>query len=95
MPRAPRDSRIETRTARINLAIRNKPYWRQIERGLFIGYRCSSSTSAWVMRHAMGGRYVEDRVGTPDDRLEADGTVVLSYKQTLKAGEAIYAKPPW
>ena len=39
MARSLRDSRLETREARLRLKPRGKPYWRLIEPGLHLGYR--------------------------------------------------------
>lgn len=39
MARTVRDTNLETRTARLRLAPRRKPYWRVLKSGLHFGYR--------------------------------------------------------
>lgn len=86
MARLPREYRLETRDARVKLKARGEPYWRAIVPGTFIGYRKGKRASAWVIRQRAGfGGYAEARIGTPDDQADADGTVVLSYAQAVKA----------
>lgn len=86
MARLPREYRLETREARAKLKVRGEPYWRAIVPGTFLGYRKGKRSAAWVVRQraAIGG-YNEQRVGTPDDEADADGRVVLSYAQAVKA----------
>ncbi|WP_394694893.1 tyrosine-type recombinase/integrase [Pseudoxanthomonas japonensis] len=83
MARLPRESRLETREARIKLAARSEPYWRQIVPGTFVGYRKGKKAVAWVARQRQADGYIEQRIGTPDDHAPADGQVVLSYAQAV------------
>jgi integrase len=67
------------------LKARGEPYWRAIVAGTFIGYRKGKRASAWVARQrSTAGGYAEQRIGTPDDLVTADGAVVLSYAQAVK-----------
>lgn len=82
MARLTRDARLETRDARLRLAPRDNPYWRQIHVGLKIGYRKGTRSAVWIAKRLTeGGRYVKSRLGLADDRADADGTQVLSYAQ--------------
>jgi hypothetical protein len=47
MARTVRDANLETRTARLRLAIRTEPYWRKIV-GLIAGATCRTSTTRSV-----------------------------------------------
>jgi integrase len=86
MARLPREYRLETRDARAKLKVRGEPYWRAIVPGTFIGYRKGKRASAWILRQrAAFGGYAEERIGAPDDQADADGAVVLSYAQAVKA----------
>ena len=38
-----RDARLETREARLRLAVRRDPYFRQLEKGVSLGYRRTRS----------------------------------------------------
>lgn len=92
MPRAPRDHRLETPSARTRLKVRTEPYWRCIVPGLFIGYRRGKKSSAWVRRQRQAdGSYTETRLGIADDHAAADGMLVLSFAQAVK--QAQEAKP--
>src|SRR5829696_7650696 len=90
MARTVRDTRLETRTARLRLAPRSKPYWRSIETGLHIGYRrLSQGSGTWVARRFCGaGRYRERQLGTADDLQEADGATVLDFREAQDAARA-------
>lgn len=84
MARQPRDHRLETREARLKLAPRKEPYWRQIVPGTFLGYYRGARGSAWLVRQREGDGYRAQRIGTPDDHAAADGAVVLSYAQAVR-----------
>ncbi|WP_084788684.1 site-specific integrase [Bradyrhizobium sp. Cp5.3] len=84
MARRVLDTTLDTRTARSRLKARGKPYWRQLEPGLAIGYRKpSSGPGKWVVRHYLGDgdRYETDTFGTADDLSDPDGLAVLSFWQ--------------
>jgi hypothetical protein len=89
MPRSLRDNNLETRTARLRLEARGKPYWRLIQTGLHVGYRrLRRRGGTWIARRFVGsGRYVELSLGTADDFQEKDGTAVLDF------GAAQHAAP--
>jgi integrase len=65
------------------LKARGKPYYRQIEPGLHLGYRRRRSGSGtWETRHYIGDeRYQRERIGTADDASDADGVAVLDFWQ--------------
>lgn len=84
MARRVLDTTLDTRTARSRLRARGKPYWRQLEPGLAIGYRKpSSGPGKWVVRHYLGDgdRYETETFGTADDLSDPDGVAVLSFWQ--------------
>jgi integrase len=86
MARTVRDANLETRTARLRLAIRTEPYWRGLERAFALGYRRRGKGGTWLARRrpAAGG-YAEHKIGTSDDLQDADGIAVLDYGQAQKA----------
>jgi hypothetical protein len=84
MARRVQDTTLDTRTARSRLPARGKPYWRQLEPKLSIGYRKPlQGAGKWVVRHHLGGKneYKTDTFGTADDYSDPDGIVVLSFWQ--------------
>jgi hypothetical protein len=55
MSRTIRDSNLETRTARHRLSPRHDPYYRLIERGLYLGYRrLANQPGTWLVRRYNG-----------------------------------------
>jgi integrase len=83
MARRPRASRLETRTARLKLPVRLKPYdFTTISPGISVGYRRNVASGAWVLRAAdgHGGNWTK-RVGLADDFEDADGEHVLTFWQ--------------
>jgi hypothetical protein len=82
-----RDTNLETRTARLRLAPRRKPYWRVLESGLHLGYRrLKGGSGSWVSRRFMGdGRYLETRLSAADDFQESDGDTVHTFHQAQAA----------
>jgi integrase len=86
MARTVRDANLETRTARLRLAIRTEPYWRGLEKGFALGYRRRGKGGTWLARRRQAdGGYAEHRIGTTDDLQDADGVAVLDYGQAQKA----------
>jgi len=84
MPRKIRSSEIETRTQRLKLEPRRKPYFVRIAQGLSLGYRKprGQTDGTWVMRLADGKQGSNIKaVGFADDYRDADNDVVLTYDQ--------------
>lgn len=84
MARRVLDTTLDTRTARNRLKAAGKPYWRQLEPGLAIGYRKPlRGAGKWVVRHHAGGKndYVTETFGVADDLSDADGIAILSFWQ--------------
>lgn len=90
MARTIRDANLETRTARLRLAVRRDPYFRSIETGLALGYRRNKLGGVWIARRrdAETGKYVEASLGLADDSSDADGTTVLTYRDAIAAARA-------
>ncbi len=82
MARTVRDTNLDTRTARMRLAPRHKPYWRKIDQGSHVGYYKGQRGGAWIARYFLGdGKYAESKLGTADDVQDTDGIAVLSFSQ--------------
>ena len=89
MARTIRDTTLGTRADRGRLRPRGKPYYRQIEPGLHLGYRKPRGRKGkpavagkWVARHYLGGQaYEVETIGTADDFSDADGVAILSFAQ--------------
>ena len=83
MARTVRDTNLETRAARLRLALRRNPYWRSLESGLHLGYRRTKiGGGTWVARRFLGdGKYAECGLGLADDLQDADGVAVFTYSE--------------
>jgi hypothetical protein len=71
MPRQIRDVCLQTREARQKLAPAKEPYWREIRRGLHVGYYKGRGTSTWWLREIRDGRRAKRRVGLAEARKNA------------------------
>jgi integrase len=83
MARRPRASRLETRTARLKLSVRLKPYdFTPISPGIALGYRRNHAAGTWVLRASdgRGGNWTK-RVAFADDYEDTDGEHVLTWWQ--------------
>lgn len=76
-----RSSRLETRSARLRLAIRGKPYSVPIMRGVHLLYRRNKTAGPFMVRVCRSGEDWTEPLGTADDHDEADGKNVLTYWQ--------------
>jgi integrase len=85
MARRLRDSKLESREARSKLKVRGKPYFREIGRGLHIGYRKNKSGGVWTVRRYIDGAYVEERIALADDKEDANGDSILDFYQAQDA----------
>ena len=71
----PSPPRLETRTTRLKLVVRWKPYdFTTISPGIALGYRRNQAAGTWLVRVANGksGNWTK-RVGLADDFENADG----------------------
>ena len=92
MARTVRDSNLETRTARGKLDPSGQPYYRSLEPGLLhLGYRKPlSGAGKWLARVYTGNRtYRHHPIGVADDNSDADGTVILDFKQAQKTARKL------
>ena len=101
MPRAVRDSKIDSRTSRHKLKVAGKPYYRALEPGLHLGYRKGKKGGRWVVRwrdddaknpdgtRKSDGYTVETLDPMPDDYEEANGTTVINFTQAQELAREI------
>jgi integrase len=81
MARRVRSKDLETRTARLRLARRKKPYAVKIMRGVYLLYRRNETAGPWMVRVCRGGEDWTERLGLSDDFDEADARDTLDYWQ--------------
>jgi len=77
---------IETKTARLRLEVRWKPYWMRLSGGISLGYRRTDGTGTWSVRIAdgKGGNSIK-RIAKADDDRRADGRYTMSFAQAREA----------
>jgi integrase len=80
MARNTRSSALESRSARLKLPKRGKPYWVRIDRGLSLGYRRIETAGPWIVRKATGngGNWIK-KFATADDFEESNSDSVLTF----------------
>jgi integrase len=89
MARRVRDTKLETRSNRLKLAVRGKPYWVRIARGTKLGYRRQQGAGSWTVRVTQDGQDWIRKFATADDHDEADGEHILTYWQAQDAAKAL------
>ncbi len=82
MARNIRSAQLETRTARLKLELRKKPYTVRVAPGVRLGYRRNAGGGTWSVIAADGksGSWVK-KFGLADDHEEANGEQVLTFWQ--------------
>jgi integrase len=90
MARSTRSSALESRSARLKLPKRGKPYWVRIDRGLSLGYRRLETSGRWVIRRATGdGANWTKGFATADDYEESNNDDVLSFFEAQSIARTI------
>ena len=90
MARKIRSSDLETRTARLKLAVRKKPYTVSIARGIRLAYRRNQGGGVWSVLKAdgVGGSWLQ-RFALADDHEDANGSTILDYWQASEAARKL------
>jgi integrase len=87
MARRTRAPKLETRTARLKLPIRKKPYSVSIAPGVILLYRRNQGPGTWGVRLTVAKDEMH-RLATADDQADADGRSVLDFWQAQDAARA-------
>jgi hypothetical protein len=90
MPRKLRSAALDTRTARLKLAQRRKPYWITIAPGISLGYRRNLGPGTWTVRSAdgKGGSWIR-AFAAADDHEDADGSRIMNFWQAADRAKAL------
>ncbi|MCB2013831.1 MAG: site-specific integrase [Sphingobium sp.] len=78
------DTRMAKREQRLKLAPRKEPYWMMLNEGEHLGYYRGKRVAKWVARFRMPGKgvpYQHTTLGEVDDVADADGKIILDFKQ--------------
>jgi integrase len=81
MARSQRHSKLDTRTARLKLAVRRKPYnGLALSRGVLLLYRRNAGNGSWVLKRADGhGKYWTKAIAEADDFDASNGAKILTF----------------
>ena len=85
---------LETRTARLKLKVRRKPYFLPVAPGVSLGYRRNLSSGAWLVRCAdgKGGGWTKG-FAVADDFEDANGDAVIDFwAAQIRARELVRGK---
>jgi integrase len=90
MARRPRAAELETRTARLKLPVRKKPFFVTIAPGIAVGYRRNQGAGRWIARAAdgHGGNWTK-AFAIADDFEDADGEQVLTFWEAQDRARAL------
>lgn len=94
MARVVENTDLRNREKRLKLAIRKKPFWMTLNEGEHLGYYRGQRVGKWLARYravGTGGNYQETTLAQSDDFADADGNVILDFKQAQKAARAWFA----
>jgi hypothetical protein len=80
MARRTRSASLETRTSRLKLAVRRKPYSAQIAPRIALTYRRNKGPGVWSVKAPFGLK----KFALADDYEEANGETVMTYWQALE-----------
>lgn len=91
MARKVRHSALESRSARLKLQARRKPYpGPSLARGVSLLYRRNRTNGTWVVKASNGhGSYWTKRIADADDFAEANGNDVLSFFEAQDAAKRL------
>jgi hypothetical protein len=89
MARQVRAPKLETRTARLKLPVRRKPYFALLSPGISLGYRRNVGAGSWSVKASDGhGSAWLKSFGLSDDHEDSNGGTVLDFWQaSTKARE--------
>jgi len=96
MARTVRSPKLDTRSARTKLPMRDSPYWVSLAPGCALGYRKGPKGGVWLAKLVREGLRQQTTLGPADDALDPDGVLAISYAQAqTKAREwfATVTKP--
>lgn len=79
---------LRNREKRSRLEVRKKPYWMTLNEGEHLGYYRGQRVGKWVARYrrpGTSGNYQETTIAQADDHADADGSVILDFRQAQEA----------
>src|SRR4051794_19495320 len=84
-----RNYRLESRTQRFKLPIRQKPYFLRVAPGIALGYRRCKTAGSWSVFVRNGGGSLLRRFALGDDHEPSNGKNVLTFFEAQRAAVEI------
>lgn len=81
MARTVRNTKLDTRSARAKLVMRDSPYWVSLAPGCSLGYRKGPKGGVWLAKIVRDRLRQQTTLGSADDALDPDGVLAVSYVQ--------------
>ncbi len=89
MARRVKSAIMDSREARKNLSVRDKPHYVTVDRGLHLGYRKGKRGGKWVARCYVDGDYSVQTFAVADDNRDQDGVTVFDFWQAQARARTI------
>ena len=89
MARTVRNLKLDTRSARAKLPIRDSIYWVSLAPGCALGYRKGPKGGVWIAKLAKAGLRTHKTLGPADDALDPDGVLAIGYADAQGDGEGM------
>src|SRR3954454_7210802 len=81
MARTVRNQKLDSRSARAKLGMRDSPYWVSLAPGCTLGYRKGPKGGVWLAKIVRKGLRQQTTLGPADDALDPDGVLAVNYAQ--------------
>src|SRR6516165_3020244 len=95
MARTVRNPKLDTRSARAKLAMRDSPYWVSLAPGCALGYRKGPKGGVWLAKLVRDKLRQQTTLGRGDDAFDPDGKLAINYAEAqVKARLVREENPP-
>jgi hypothetical protein len=79
MARTVRNQKLDSRSARAKLPVRNAIFWVSLAPGCSLGYRKGPKGGVWIAKIVRAGSRHQTTLGPADDVLDPDGVLAIGY----------------
>src|SRR5215472_7990258 len=91
MARTVRSPKLDTRTARAKLAMRDSPYWVSLAPGCTLGYRKGPKGRVWLAKLVRDGLRQQTTLGAADDAFDPDGVLAIDFARAQEKAREWFA----
>jgi hypothetical protein len=91
LARTVRSPKLDTRSARAKLPLRDSPYWVSLAPGCALGYRKGPKGGVWLAKLVRDGLRQQTTLGSADDALDPDRVLAISYAQAQSTAREWFA----